>query len=74
MFVNGECVFKKVRSISSEQSSNLEKVKIITELRRTHYLPDLLIIAQVARSIYYYYFKLCQQLHTYQEIIPPASV
>ncbi|WP_240553581.1 IS3 family transposase, partial [Polynucleobacter aenigmaticus] len=52
---SGGCLPKKVRSLSSEQSSKREQAQVITELRPHYRLLDLLLIAKLAKSVYYYW-------------------
>ncbi|WP_371816540.1 IS3 family transposase [Polynucleobacter sp. MWH-UH25E] len=49
---------KKFRSLSSEQSSKREQAQVITELRPHYRLLDLLTIAKMAKSVYYYWVKV----------------
>ncbi|WP_437342746.1 IS3 family transposase [Polynucleobacter arcticus] len=57
---------KKFRSLSSEQSSKREQAQVITELRPHYRLPDLLLIAKMAKSVYYYWRAASSKADPYQ--------
>ncbi|WP_370623447.1 IS3 family transposase [Polynucleobacter sp. UK-Gri1-W3] len=58
---------KKFRSLSSEQSSKREQAQVITELRQHYPLSDLLIIAKMAKSVYYYWREASSKADPYQD-------
>jgi transposase InsO family protein/transposase-like protein len=61
-----ECLSKKVRSLSPEQSSKREQAQVITELRQHYHLLDLLLIAKMAKSVYYYWREASSKADPYQ--------
>ena len=60
---DGEWISKEIASLSSETDCPREwkRVKIINELRRKYKLADLLALAGIARSTYYYTLKQMNQ-------------
>ncbi|MEN9864169.1 MAG: hypothetical protein RLZZ601_1933 [Pseudomonadota bacterium] len=64
---SGGCLPKKVRSLSSEQSCKREQAQVITELRQHYRLLDLLLIAKMAKSVYYYWREASSKADPYRD-------
>ncbi|MEH6956594.1 IS3 family transposase, partial [Neobacillus drentensis] len=69
-FAHGECLFKKVESLNSGKGKITEQVKaqVIYELRHEFKVIDLVKVAGIARSTYYYWIKQMNRPDKYKEI------